>query len=254
MDPITSIGVASAKGLATNQGTIDYVLDRFFDRKDWYFRKEQQHKIQAEIIQLEKSGDLEKNLDKYIRYTNLIQALNEGYRMGKVAEIREKTASYLSLLEIEVPKTEPRQEFAQAFAKKIDEIPDIESIKDTWAKLLSAEISNPGKISVRTLSVLQNITSNEATLFTKLLGGLNMQPKSILRIYNSERNTLPGLMSYAEMIDLRDAGLVINEHDTIIVFNKIKATVGDYLKLKITKDHPCLSDLKNDYKVILIGN
>lgn len=78
-----------------------------------------------------------------------------------IEDIAEKSLSYLPE---SVSKEAIDEDWRTRFFKKAQDISS-EKMQEIWAKILAEEVANPWNLSLRTLDILSNISSNEAKLF-----------------------------------------------------------------------------------------
>lgn len=101
------------------------------------------------------------------------------------------------------------EDWINRFVKFSQDISDKE-MQNIWAKLLCEEVKNPNSYSIRTLDILNKMTSNEAKLFKKFAGFTMSSDNSIwFCIENDMNNYLDDYgLSYVDKLYLEEIGLI----------------------------------------------
>lgn len=150
-------------------------------------------------------------------------------RQKNLEEITEKSINFLP----ETVSAEPLDsDWRTRFFNKAQDISESETQK-IWAKILAEEVSIPGKISIRTLEVISNLTKKEAELF-QIACGLATAKSYILKSNNDLKEF--GL-TFSDILTLRDAGL-IHDSDNLVV---------NLVQTKILNNSTYFLVLGNDY-------
>lgn len=87
-----------------------------------------------------------------------------------------------------------------------------EELQKIWSKILSREIKSPGVVSLRTLDVLKNMSSDEAKLFDKM-GQYVIDFEDSKFIFSGERY-ISDKLSIIEILQLKDIG-ILSSHDDV---------------------------------------
>ena len=90
----------------------------------------------------------------------------EKKRLANIRSVVEGAAEELG--DMEVPDHEPDHDWAARF---FDCVQDVSSkdMQGLWSKLLSGEVKGPGRTSLHTLSILRDMSQNEAEIFSNLM-------------------------------------------------------------------------------------
>lgn len=91
-----------------------------------------------------------------------------------------------------------------------------EQMQQIWSRILAGEVETPGRTSLRTLSILRDMTQRDARLFARLA------PFTISRfILNDEAATgeLDSFPSYAQLLHLANIGLVRADPGLVLHFH-----------------------------------
>lgn len=140
-------------------------------------------------------------------------------RQINLEEITEKSIKYLDENVSEKPVD---NDWRTRFFNKAQDISG-EEMQEIWAKILAGEVSQPGKISFRTLEVISNITKYEAEKFQ--IACSLATTKSLIWKFN-EQNSLDDFdLNYSDLMSLRDAGLV-HDNDNLIQFIQFIPQIG----------------------------
>jgi len=103
-----------------------------------------------------------------ITHENIMQRIEfqERKRLANIRSVVEGAAEELG--DKEVPDHEPDHDWAARF---FDCVQDVSSkdMQRLWSKLLSGEVESPGRTSLRTLSILRDMSQNEAEIFSNLM-------------------------------------------------------------------------------------
>lgn len=129
-------------------------------------------------VKIEKNVDKSTSLVKSTGQTNIILANNSlakelikslsKSRQDNVGKIIEQTQKNIEVEASEKKITQPEAEWLGPF---LDNCKDIHAkdLQDIWSKILQGKINGKNNTSIRTMSVLKNISSSEANLFNQLL-------------------------------------------------------------------------------------
>ncbi len=129
-------------------------------------------------------------------------ATQEIRRQQNIESIAEKAVPHLEENVSEQPVDE---DWKTRFFKKSQDVSNKE-MQEIWAKILAGEVSNPGKISIRTLDILSNLSKEEAEKFQRICAFVS-DFEDIWKI--EEKLSLDKFgISYGDLIELRDAGLI----------------------------------------------
>ncbi|WP_405569050.1 DUF2806 domain-containing protein [Winogradskyella sp. Asnod2-B02-A] len=120
-----------------------------------------------------------------------------------------------------------------------------EEMQEIWGKILAEEVTQPGKISFRTLEVISNISRAEATLFTKACK-LALNDGMILKINSDSAFDKYGI-NYTDLLILRSAGLIYDS-DTLNVTIRGIEPIGGALLPFGKKLILCKKENTKDYK------
>ena len=109
----------------------------------------------------------------------------------------------------QVPDTPVDHDWAARFFDNAKDVSD-EEMQKLWAKLLAGEVESPGSVSLRTLSILREMTQKEAELFARAVNYIFSGINSTAWMFraNASVQAFPDI-SVGELHSLIEAGLVI---------------------------------------------
>jgi len=146
-------------------------------------------------------GDARIELIQRTKERLLYQELN---RQKNIEEIAEKSIKFLDKNVSDEPVDE---DWRTRFFNKAQDITG-EEMQEIWAKILAGEVSRPGRISLRTLDVVANISKEEAKIFQRACS-LSSGRGWIWKVGKKEALGDFGL-NYGDLLKLREAGLIHN--------------------------------------------
>ncbi len=127
-------------------------------------------------------------------------------RVDNIRGFVRKTAKELEGVEVEDHDPNP-----DLSARIFGDVQDVssEQLQSLWAKILANEIRKPGQISLRTLSVLKDLSQQEAEIFEEvsslvLNGEFLFSGKGILKYDPSPSSTV----NYDKVIRMQECGLI----------------------------------------------
>ena len=132
----------------------------------------------------------------------------EQKRQANIAATAQKAATELG--NKEVTDHEPDPDWTARFFGYVQDV-SAEDTQKLWAMVLSGEIQGPGTTSLRTLDVLKNMTSEEATKFQAICSYVIHD--FVFR--SDELQTNHPALSFGNLLLLEDAGL-INANSTLV--------------------------------------
>lgn len=142
------------------------------------------------------------DFEQFVKRTQSRMAFQELKKQENIESVADKA---YDLLEGEEPVTaEPVEEdWMLRFFNCVEDISN-EKMQEIWAHILAGEIKKPNSFSLRTLDTLRNISSDEASLFEKVVKSgivFNCIPhyNDFLKKHN---------ISYADIMQLGECGLV----------------------------------------------
>ena len=103
----------------------------------------------------------------------------------------------------EVPNHEPDPDWTARFFDCVQDVSS-EDMRNLWAKILSGEVEEPGRTSLRTLDILKNMTRVDAQKFRKICDFVIHDFVFYPKEYQNHHPTL----SYDDVIHLQDIGLL----------------------------------------------
>ena len=89
----------------------------------------------------------------------------ERKRQGNIASVVREAATELG--DKEVPNHEPDPDWTARFFEGVQDVSS-EDMRTLWAKVLSGEVEEPGRTSLRTLDILKNLTKEDAQVFRRV--------------------------------------------------------------------------------------
>ena len=125
----------------------------------------------------------------------------ERKRQANITSVVQDAATELG--DKEAPNHEPDPDWTARFFDCVQDVSS-EDMRNLWAKILSGEVEEPGRTSLRTLDILKNMTKVDAEKFSNIcdfvIDDFIFYPKE----YQRQHSTL----SYDNVIHLQDIGLV----------------------------------------------
>ena len=88
----------------------------------------------------------------------------EKKRQANIASVVQEAAAELG--DKEVPDHEPDPDWTARFFERVQDVSS-ENLRRIWARILAGEVETPGRTSLRTLSILENMTQRDAIEFSK---------------------------------------------------------------------------------------
>lgn len=139
-------------------------------------------------------------------------------RQINLEEIIEKSIPHL---DENVSNEEVDEDWRTRFFQKAQDVSN-EEMQEIWAKILANEVSKPGKVSLRTLEVVSNISKSEAELFQTACS-ITSENQTIYKFQNQTAFKNYGL-TYDQILLLRDAGLIYDNDNLVAIMEKIPQT------------------------------
>ncbi|MFC2185782.1 DUF2806 domain-containing protein [Fulvivirgaceae bacterium LMO-SS25] len=162
-------------------------------------------------------------------------------RQINLENIVEKSTKHLGETVSEQPVDE---DWRTRFFNKAQDVTN-EEMQEIWGKLLAEEVTEPGKISFRTLEVVSNISKTEAMLFETACK-IAFNDGMILKM-NSETSFDDHGINYTNLLILRSAGLIYDSDNLNVTFGHIDQLGGTILQYG-HKVLLCSKENSKDYK------
>lgn len=162
-------------------------------------------------------------------------------RQINLESIVEKSTKHLGESVSEEPVDE---DWRTRFFNKAQDV-SYEDMQEIWGKILAEEVTQPGKISFRTLDVISNLSKKEASLF-KVACRLAFSNGAILKFDTKNSFDSFGL-NYTNLLVLRSAGLIYDSDSLNVTFPNIHGINGAILIFGKTK-LLCQKENAIDYK------
>lgn len=165
-------------------------------------------------------------------------------RQINLEEIIEKSIPHL---DENVSNEEVDEDWRTRFFQKAQDVSN-EEMQEIWAKILANEVSKPGKVSLRTLEVVSNISKSEAELF-QIACSITSNNDTIFKFSNQTDFENYGL-TYGQIILLRDAGLIYDNDNLVSIIKKIPQInrfiwpLGDKTFLVTNNKNPTINELR----------
>lgn len=96
--------------------------------------------------------------------------------------------------------------WALRFFKSIEDVTD-ETLQKMWGRILAGEIKQPKSFSLRTLSLLQNISQNEAMLFQRIAALVLKHTSQVYFIFCDEEINKKYHCSFGDLLTMEECGL-----------------------------------------------
>ena len=113
-------------------------------------------------------------------------------------------------------------------ARFIESVKDVsdETMQSLWSSILAGEVATPGKISLRTLDVLKNLSQQDAREFERVLqfaadGGWVYYPVSAVS-QDFDRQVARQIVPYATKMHMEDCGLIHHETSLVKIFDNAR--------------------------------
>ncbi len=133
-------------------------------------------------------------------------------RQINLESIVEKATKHLGDSVSENPVDE---DWRNRFFNKAQDVTN-EEMQEIWSKILADEVTQPGKMSFRTLEIISNLSKNEAQIFETACkiafnGGMILKPNN-LNAFNDYG------IDYSNLLLLRSAGLIYDSDNLTVTF------------------------------------
>ena len=96
----------------------------------------------------------------------LAESSEKFQREKRMANMQSIVGQAIEQMPEQVPDTPVDHDWTARFFDNAKDVSDKE-MQNLWAKLLAGEVESPGSVSLRTLSILRNMTQKEAELFAR---------------------------------------------------------------------------------------
>ena len=156
--------------------------------------------------------DISETVRQRIQFQEEKRHRNIGYVVGHTAEL---------LGDMNVPNQNPDHDWTARFFDYIQDVSS-EEMKYLWAKVLSGEIQRPGKVSIRSLSILRDLDQRTAALFGTLCSASILLSPDGITVLDAR---VPSLGGAPAQNSLQKYGLTF---DNLNVLNEHGLIIGDY--------------------------
>jgi hypothetical protein len=109
-------------------------------------------------------------------------------------------------------------DWLQRFINKAQDISS-DDLQDVWARILAGEYNSPKSISLKTMDILSNLTTEEANIFQKL-SSLHFYHGIVLICGTDSQRLLKYGIAYYDLLSLESSGLILHPYSTEINFYK----------------------------------
>ena len=127
-------------------------------------------------------------------------------RFSNIRKTLIRTARQLE--EVEVEQHQPDPDWSASFALSVQDVSS-EKLQDWWSKILTGEIQNPGKTSLRTLSVLKDMSQQDALTFEEtanyVIGGAFLFSRDG---FSSDKDESGTTINYGKIMLMQECGLI----------------------------------------------
>ncbi|GAA4327514.1 DUF2806 domain-containing protein [Pontixanthobacter gangjinensis] len=141
-------------------------------------------------------------------------------RQINLESIVEKSSKHLSESVSEEPVDD---DWRTRFFNKAQDVSN-EEMQEIWGKILAEEVTQPGRISFRTLEVISNLSKKEAEIFERSCK-LAVNGGMILKADDNNAFDDYGI-NYSDLLVLRSAGLIYDSDNLIVKFKTNKLVNG----------------------------
>lgn len=130
-------------------------------------------------------------------------AFQEEKRQSNIHSVVTKAAEVLS--DKQVQDHEVDDDWSARFFADVQDVSSAQ-MQEIWAKILAGEVETPGRTSLRTLSILKNMTQRDAMLF----GGISRftLDNFVLDSKDITHETIPGFPTHDTLITFQSYGLI----------------------------------------------
>ena len=150
----------------------------------------------------------------------------ERKRLANIRSVVENAAEELG--DKEVPDHEPDHDWTARFFDCVQDVSS-EHMQKLWARVLSGEVESPGRTSLRTLSILRDMSQSEAKVFSNLM---KYRINDFLLTKCLEK--VAGRESEAQTLKLVHIGLA---YSSMVAYKSISLS---HLGIYDTEHHGCL--------------
>ncbi len=185
--------------------------------------------------------------DAKLELLNRVQNRVVHQEMSRQINIEDIIEKSIPHLEEVVSEEEVDEDWRMRFFQKAQDVSN-DNVQEIWAKILAGEVSKPGRIGLRTLEVISNLSKNEAELF-QIACSLTSHNDTIFKLKGKTALDDFGL-TYGKLIELKDAGLIYDNDSLISILKVIPQfgcsiwTVADEIYQVKDKNNPS----KEDYR------
>lgn len=127
----------------------------------------------------------------------------------------------------EVQDHQPDPDWAARFFEYSQDISS-EHLQTLWSKILSGEIQNPGQTSLRTLSVLRNLSQYDAIVFENVADYIIGEAFLFFDNTPFNQTQRESDLRYADLIHLQECGLITLSSSTGISISEFKEALPPY--------------------------
>ena len=151
----------------------------------------------------------------------------EQKRQANIVSVVQDAAAELDGKEVD--DHEPDPDWTARFFDSVQDISS-EDMRKIWARILSGEVEEPGRTSLRTLDVLRNMTAGEARIFEHICRSVVRDISNNSFLFSEERNDIGHLgmpfdqILYLQEIELIGAGpslqkrIVLDDQNRTVLF------------------------------------
>ena len=129
----------------------------------------------------------------------------EKKRQSNIVSVVRAAATELG--DKEVPNHEPDPDWTARFFDSVQDVSS-EEMQKIWARILSGEVENPGRTSLRTLDTLRNMTKRDAEMFSEACSFVLREREMYLYLILREIPDEYDALRYTKLLHLQDCGLV----------------------------------------------
>ena len=143
----------------------------------------------------------------------LAESSEKFQREKRMANMQSIVGQAIEQMPEQVPDTPVDHDWTARFFDNAKDVSN-EEMQKLWAKLLAGEVERPGSVSLRTLSILREMTQKEAELFARVVNYIFVEGRTTAWMFRE--NTGVKIMSdfsVGERYSLIEAGLMLpGEH------------------------------------------
>lgn len=155
----------------------------------------------------------------------------ERKRQSNIVSVVRAAATELG--DKEVPNHEPDPDWTARFFDCVQDVSS-EEMQKIWAKILSGEVENPGRTSLRTLDTLRNMTKRDAEMFSDVCSFVFNEEICFI-FYERKYTQSYEILQHSRLLHLQDCGLLYFQQTTYNLTDDTEQIKYQNLLLRVFK-------------------